>query len=526
MLASMAGELTAAEILERARWVYANCRTYQDRGEVVGRIAPMEEGGHAHTTRTPFSTAFVRPDRFRFEWADAEVGPEDEWHRALVLWNADGVRSSWSLGSEVQTHGSVHEPIGANAGVSHGASHIVPTLLMPGVKAWGPLAADGYIVRGRARIGSRECFELQATHDRGSSTLWIDCEDFLLRRVDETHDFDRAEIEELRRSARIELERDASPFRSESTTTYEPIVDASIDPERFSEPAEWPRAGRRPDSRPASIVVGPVPTGSPSAPEILARVRAVYTGCRSIRDHGSETTVTVRDSGERSTDVSSFSLEFVRPDRFRLDTVDHEVGPESEWLRTVHLLNEDGARSRFAVGPFLRPWIPAELFAMLALQHVVPGLFVPCRLDRDPIPTPDSARIAGMSMLAERECFLLDGTVAQGFQRRLWIDRELYLVRRCDDVFVFDEAWYAKMRAESEDRLRKLPPGEDPSAVRFALELFSKRLEPYRTETTRFFEPELNAAIPAERFATPEAWRRLPISDLPAPGAPPDPPSP
>jgi len=356
--------------------------------------------------------------------------------------------------------------------------------------------------------------------------LWIDCEDFLLRRVDETHDYDRAEIEELRRSADVEIEREARPFRSESSTTFEPIVDAPIDPEHFSEPADWPRAGRRLKPRPASIGIGAVPAGSPSAPEILARVRAVYSSCCSLGDRGCETQVAVRDSGARTTDVSSFSLEFVRPDRFRLESVHHEVGPQSEWRRTVHLLNDAGARSYSPSGNSLRSWDRGELLATNALLYIVPGLLVPCRPDLDPLPTSESAQLAGTSSLAGRECFLLEGTVARGFQRRLWIDRELYLVRRCDDVFVFDEAWYAKMRAESEDRLRKLPPGEDPSAVRFALEHFSKPLEPYRTETTRLFEPELNAAIPAERFATPEAWRGLPISELPTPGAPPDPPSP
>jgi hypothetical protein len=252
ILAAVAGELTPAEILHRARWVYATCLTYQDRGEVVARILPVEHGGLIDTTRMPFSTAFVRPDRFRFEWAEAEVGPEVEWERALILWNAEGVRSSWSLGAGVESHETVHAPIGAFTGVSDGSAYTVPTLLIPGGTGRDSLKADGFALRGRAVIGDRECYELHRSNDLGTRTLWLGCADFLLRRVFETCEIDGAKMEELLKSADVEVERDFPTFRDESTTTYEPIVDAPIDPERFEAPAEWPRAGPRPRPERAS----------------------------------------------------------------------------------------------------------------------------------------------------------------------------------------------------------------------------------------------------------------------------------
>jgi hypothetical protein len=436
------------------------------------------------------------------------------------------VRSSWSLGASVESHESVHAPIDSFAGVSDGASCTIPKLLIPGGSGREPLDAHGVALLGRARLGERECYELRTTNDHGTTTLWIDCASFLLRRIAEAREYDRPAIQEMLKDTDVQLERDSPGFRSESTTTYEPVMDAPIEPERFAAPAEWPRAGRQPEPPPASIVVVPISDGSPSASEILARVRTVYSDCRSVRNRGSETKVTVRASGERRTDLSSFSLDFMRPDRVRLETVDHEVGPESEWRRALYLVNEDGARSRYPVGHFLRPWAPAELFGALALLHVVPGLLVPCPPDRDPLPMPDSARLAGTSRLAGRECFVVDGTVGRGFERRLWIDCGHYLVRRCEDVFVFDDAWYAKMRAESEERLRNLPLDEDPSELRRTLEHFSKPHEPYRAETTRLFEPELDVEIPLERFATPAEWRGLPVTDRPAPGARAGPPAP
>jgi len=239
-------QFSPAEILRRARWVYASCLAYQDRGEVVTRIAPVEQKGLVDAGRMPFSTAFVRPDRFRFEWAEAEAGPENEWQRALILWNAEGVRSSWSLGAAVESHATVHDPLHAHTGVSHCAALTVPTLLIPGGMGRDPLADDGVTVRGRAHVGDRDCFELRKSHELGTSALWIDCAAFLLRRIVETDELDRAALEKLLKSTGVELEPDFPALRSETTTTYEPLVDVPIEEERFAAPAEWPLARRKP----------------------------------------------------------------------------------------------------------------------------------------------------------------------------------------------------------------------------------------------------------------------------------------
>ncbi len=56
---------TAAQILARMDKVYANCKSYRDTGVV--KIVFAETDGSHHTVKRPFATAFVRPDRFRFE---------------------------------------------------------------------------------------------------------------------------------------------------------------------------------------------------------------------------------------------------------------------------------------------------------------------------------------------------------------------------------------------------------------------------------------------------------------------------
>ena len=272
------------------------------------------------------------------------------------------------------------------------------------------------------------------------------------------------------------------------------------------------------------VSVEPVAAESPSADEILARARAVYSSCSSFRDRCSCTAVMIRDSGERDTKLSSFTLDFVRPDRFRLESVEHGVGPEDEWPRTLNLMNEGGARSGRSGDKQLRRWERAEIPSWLKLHCVTPGLLVaPTRPEWDPLPGP-RVHLLGMSTHEDRECFLVAGKVETGFQRTLWIDRERYLVRRCDDIEVFDEARRAHLRADIERQLRWLPSGE-VAARRHLESILRNPLETFRSEVTWLFEPELDPAIPEERFATPDDWRGLPITDLPERGAPPDPPA-
>lgn len=54
--------MTATDIMAEVRTVYATCRSYRDTGEVWVNWDP--DSSEPHRT---FSTAFVRPDRFRFE---------------------------------------------------------------------------------------------------------------------------------------------------------------------------------------------------------------------------------------------------------------------------------------------------------------------------------------------------------------------------------------------------------------------------------------------------------------------------
>ncbi len=58
--------LTAKEVLERVAKTYASCKTYRDSGLVRTLFIRATSN---RTVEKPFSTGFVRPDRFRYSLA-------------------------------------------------------------------------------------------------------------------------------------------------------------------------------------------------------------------------------------------------------------------------------------------------------------------------------------------------------------------------------------------------------------------------------------------------------------------------
>ena len=198
--------------------VYAGCRSYRDAGEV--RTAVVTDGGRAGSDR-PFTTVFVRPERFRFQFTDPGLG---ERSSSYIVWS-DGteVRSWWDAKPGVRQPGSLQAALAPAAGISGGSSVRVPGLLMPASLGEGPLLVtpesieDGtdrgvtcFRIRGRTRktpytlsMGARVL-----TVKDESVTLWIDRATFLLRKVQETRTFDT--------------------YTSESTTTYTPEVNVEI----------------------------------------------------------------------------------------------------------------------------------------------------------------------------------------------------------------------------------------------------------------------------------------------------------
>src|SRR5437764_1480130 len=84
-----------AAVLER----YAGFSSYRDRGQVTTRFIHLDDSSW-HTTIRPFSTAFVRPDRFRFEFLNRHG--DEEWNRYIVWAEGKEVRTWWDIGSRFE----------------------------------------------------------------------------------------------------------------------------------------------------------------------------------------------------------------------------------------------------------------------------------------------------------------------------------------------------------------------------------------------------------------------------------------
>ena len=203
--------LEAQDILDRMAKVYADCESYHDSG-VVTTVFVSATGNR--TVEKQFTTAFVRPDRFRFEytekkWAGQALG--DIFFRYLVWRNGEAVQTWWDVKPGVEKPPSLGLALAGATGVSGGSAHTVPSLLLPKeVEGWRLTNITQVKRVEDAKLDKVDCFRIEGNGHRAdnSMTLWIDQKTFLVRRIDEQNKFD--------------------DFRTVDTTIYDPVTDEEI----------------------------------------------------------------------------------------------------------------------------------------------------------------------------------------------------------------------------------------------------------------------------------------------------------
>jgi hypothetical protein len=235
--APSAGEgLGPEEILARMVDVYAHCASYRDSGCVEKRFLTIE-GEPDFVSRRPFSTAFVRPDRFRFEFTsqkDYRAEPE----RYIVYARQEEVWTWWNVTPGEERIESLGLALAGATGVSGGSAHTIPVLLMPDriegrkltelaeLRRLEDVELDGvgcYRIQGRfvdpaendpvqKERMRRDVLRLtgrvpeEAVH--GPQVVWIEQGTFLVRRIEERTRF--------------------STFQTEEVTTYEPRIEERL----------------------------------------------------------------------------------------------------------------------------------------------------------------------------------------------------------------------------------------------------------------------------------------------------------
>ena len=193
--------LTPRQIVARMATVYASASSYRDEGKIVS----------ANALDRSFATVFERPTRFRFEFNRPEYTPKGQRRELrIAIWRSSpGQSQNWWSITGVPPAATMGMSIAYATGVSHGASHTIPRLLMGEEVGGFTLANDSWLDSTPPReesINGRACYRISGGYANSDKiTLWIDKESFLIRRLDSLGD----------------------------TTTYSPQLNVRIDPAVF-----------------------------------------------------------------------------------------------------------------------------------------------------------------------------------------------------------------------------------------------------------------------------------------------------
>jgi len=195
-------KMTVNEIMLKSEKVYANCKSYMDKGYV--RTEFMEKNGiKTNVTKKIFSTAYIRPNKFRFEYAEMKAG---ELQGQYIVWkNNKKVKTYWELMGE-ETPESLSMAIAAATGVSGGSALNISSLLIPEVcrKTLLTRINNPTLIAEKKDENGIMCFVIKGNNEN----IWIQKETFLISKIEEYTEFD--------------------DFNTKSVTAYNPQVNIEI----------------------------------------------------------------------------------------------------------------------------------------------------------------------------------------------------------------------------------------------------------------------------------------------------------
>lgn len=179
---------TGAEILERTRAAYAALRSYEDTGTVDVEFGPA---GNVVRERHTFATSYRAPRLFYFDFTK---------HLKLdryVVWSDEQVFHSWWQATGVETSypkGQGSAAIALAAPPTKNSISLITPLLFPKAGLSGTLTEFGdSATAGEETVDGRKCHKLtgiassvyatQHVVNVRKTTVWIDAESFLVRRI-------------------------------------------------------------------------------------------------------------------------------------------------------------------------------------------------------------------------------------------------------------------------------------------------------------------------------------------------------
>lgn len=205
---------------------YANCKSYRDSGTFTSTATAPSFN---MSTQGTFMTAFVRPDRFRFECKMKSNRRPDEVN--YIAWRKGNEGYLWNgLRQEVQQM-ELSLAVAAVTGISSGATATAGMLLPKemGMRKYSSMTEAKQLAG--ALIDGADCFRIKGkwggedkpvfgvTLNPSDVTLWIDKKTFLLRKVEEV--------------STIDISPMPGTMISKSWITWKPIVDVRISAEEL-----------------------------------------------------------------------------------------------------------------------------------------------------------------------------------------------------------------------------------------------------------------------------------------------------
>ena len=199
--------VSAKEVLDRMVSIYASCKSYMDKGRV------KEDSFKSNRVVVkPFTTAFVRPSRFRFEFTE----DSDLRSQRYVVWR-DGasIRSWWSIKPQTRYHETLGHAVRGATGVSGSSAIVVPSMLFQDIGDYRRIQSltDLSLV-SEEKVSGKAAYRIQGKDWMNRwITLWIDKKTFLLVKLFE------------KRSEKVEVEL---------TIHYEPQINVDVPPEKLA----------------------------------------------------------------------------------------------------------------------------------------------------------------------------------------------------------------------------------------------------------------------------------------------------
>jgi len=226
------------ELKRLIRQSYKDCHSYQDSGW----MSETKPGRQETAKRIEFSTRFIRPQMFRFDWLTYH--PYASEATRSVIWSNGNKVFIQQSGSEREIAPSLIQGLKKLCGVSRSTSFYVPSLLFEGDK---DSLDTNFTQMTDASFSDIDCYRLEAASEKEVLRMYIDKTQLLIRGISEEAEVDAAAIFDADTFAKVSSdlvgaganpETVLSPFLSISEINYESVrINISIASEIFSEPS-------------------------------------------------------------------------------------------------------------------------------------------------------------------------------------------------------------------------------------------------------------------------------------------------